>query len=205
MPRLAYALALSPLLLALAGPAPADDKMLATPYFPLDVGTTWHYRMGEARYKVKVTKHEKLNNVLAAKLESFGDKDKFLSSEHYAVVSEQEGLKVVRVATNDKPLVPPVPVLRLPAQKHLNVPWNFDSKLDGQVLRGKFRIRSADGEVTVPAGKYRAVLVEGVDLEVLGNKVNLAYQFAEKVGLVKTTMQVGGQTYVADLEKMEAK
>ena len=57
----------------------------------------------------------------------------------------------------------------------------------------------------MPAGKYKAVLVEGDKLEVLGNEVKLSYQFAEKVGLVKTVMKVAGQDYVVELEKMESK
>jgi hypothetical protein len=196
-------LALSPLVLLLGGPVrSADEKMLSSTYFPMEVGTTWHYRVGEARFKVKVTKHEKIADVMAAKLETFGDKDKLISSEHVAVTSDTDGQKIVRVASNGKALTPPVPFLKLPPKKDLS--WKIDSKVDGQAIRGVFKIRSTDEKVTVPAGTYKTVVVDGQDLEVIGNKLSLTYQFAEKVGMVKQTMDLAGQKIVVELEKFEA-
>src|SRR5262249_17618595 len=130
MSRLLCALALSPLLLLCGGAVrSADEKMLTSPYFPMEVGTTWHYRVGEARFKVKVTKHEKIGGVMAARLETFGDKDKLISSEHVAVTSDTDGQKIVRVASQNKPLTPPVPFLKLPPKKDQS--WKIDSKIEG--------------------------------------------------------------------------
>jgi len=202
MSRLLCALALSPLLLLCGGAVrSADEKMLTSAYFPMEVGTTWHYRVGEARFKVKVTKHEKIGGVMAARLETFGDKDKLISSEHVAVTSDSDGQKIVRVASQNKPLTPPVAFLKLPPKKDLS--WKIDSKIEGQVIRGVFKIRATDEPVTVSAGKYKTVVVEGQDLEVIGNKLSLSYQFTEKVGMVKQTMDLAGQKIVVELEKFE--
>src|SRR6185312_16122495 len=112
MSRLLCALALAPLVLLSGGSVRcADEKMLSSAYFPMEVGTTWSYRVGESRFKVKVTKHEKIGDVMAAKLETFGDKDKLISSEHVAVTSDVDGQKVVRVAEQGKVLTPPVAFL----------------------------------------------------------------------------------------------
>jgi hypothetical protein len=202
MSRLLCALALSPLLLLTPSAArSADEKLLTSAYFPMEVGTTWHYRVGEARFKVKVTKHEKIGGVMAARLETFGEKDKLISSEHVAVTSDTDGQKIVRVASQNKPLTPPVPFLKVPPKKDQS--WKIDSKLEGQVIRGVFKIRSTDENVKVTAGTYKTVVVEGQDLEVIGNKLSLSYQFAEKVGLVKQTMELAGQKIVVELEKFE--
>jgi len=202
MSRLLCALALSPLLLLSGGAVrSADEKMLTSAYFPMEVGTTWHYRVGEARFKVKVTKHEKIGGVMAARLETFGDKDKLISSEHVAVTSDTDGQKIVRVASQDKPLTPPVAFLKLPPKKDLS--WKIDSKIEGQAIRGVFKIRATDQPVQVTAGKYNTVVVEGQDLEVIGNKLSLTYQFTEKVGMVKQTMELAGQKIVVELEKFE--
>src|SRR5262245_26822354 len=113
--------------------------MRTSAYFPLEVGTTWHYRVGVAQCKVKVAKHEKEGGVLAARLETYGDKDKVIGTEHVAVVSDQDGEKVVRVAAQGKTLTPPVAFLKLVSsnkekvlapQKDLE--WKVDSKADGQ-------------------------------------------------------------------------
>ena len=48
-----------------------------------------------------------------------------------------------------------------------------------------------------------SVVVDGENLEVLGNKLNLTYQFAENVGLVKQSMELAGQKMVVELEKFE--
>jgi len=206
MSRLLCVLALSPLLYLAVPPAvSAEDKAGTSAYYPLEVGTTWHYRVGEGRYKVKVTKHEKIGDVMAAKLETYGDKDKLISSEHVAVVEDKKSTvapyQVVRVATNGERLTPPIPFLRLPPKK--DAPWTFASKVGGKDVKGAFEVRSTDQDVKVPAGSYRTVVVEGKNLEVVGNKLDLTYQFAENVGLVKQTMKLAGQTIVVELEKFE--
>src|SRR5438046_920099 len=99
MPRFLCVLALSPLLWLVVTPGhSADDVKLArtSAYFPLEVGTTWHYRAGDGRFKVTVAKHEKVGDVVAAKLETYSDKDKLLSDEHVAVVEDTSKTAVTR-------------------------------------------------------------------------------------------------------------
>ncbi len=54
-----------------AGNLPAQDatKLVETPYYPLQVGTTWHYKSGDAAFTIRVARHEKVGEVLCACLE----------------------------------------------------------------------------------------------------------------------------------------
>jgi hypothetical protein len=193
----------------------ADDVKLArtSGYFPLAVDTTWHYRVGEGRYRVKVVKHEKIGGVVAAKLESYGDKDKVISDEHVAVVADaSKYVSVVRVAWKGEPVKPPMPFLKLPKDEKdekewkeiKDLPaWSFKGEVGGKEIKGSFQIRGIDEPVKVPAGSYRTVVVEGQNLKVLDNDLSLTYQFAEGVGMVKQTMELTKQKIVVELEKFE--
>lgn len=226
MSRFFCVVALSPLLWLVVTPGrSADDVKLArtSVYFPLEVGTTWHYRAGDARFKVTVAKHEKVGDVVAAKLETYGEKDKLLSDEYVAIVEDVSKtavtpFHVVRVKSKSDAVTPPLPFLKLPrdekekdrekAWKGLKgASWNVASKVGGKDVKGVFEISSIDEVVKVPAGSYRSVVVKGKNLEVLGNKLELTYQFAEDVGMVKQTMEIGEgnsrQKVVVELEKFE--
>jgi hypothetical protein len=58
-------------------------------------------------------------------------------------------------------------------------------------------------DVTVPAGKYRAVTLQG-EINLLGGKqTTFTYWFAEGVGMVKQVVRQDGRTAVYELEKFE--
>src|SRR5438067_555865 len=79
--RISIPLALS-LMFAIA--RAADDKLAESPYYPLKVGNTWHYKAGEAKIVFKVAKYEEFEKQLCARLEtSVGDK--VVAVEHVAV------------------------------------------------------------------------------------------------------------------------
>src|SRR4051812_24542641 len=40
-----------------------------TPYYPLQIGNTWSYRIGDNRYSLKVAKYEKVGDLNCARLE----------------------------------------------------------------------------------------------------------------------------------------
>src|SRR5438034_10502018 len=48
----------------------AEQDLLENPYYPLKVGTTWEYIANSKKVTVKVTQHEKVGDVLCAKLET---------------------------------------------------------------------------------------------------------------------------------------
>jgi hypothetical protein len=203
MKSLACAALAGPLLLALAGAARAQDKMETTPYYPLAVGTTWEYRVGDNKFTLKVTKHEKVGNVLCARVEYLvKDKDKgaekVQSFEHISV--SKDG--VTRNSQEGKEITPPVLFLKLPPKK--DETWKVDSKTaGGETIKGTFK-NNGEEEVKVPAGSYKAVVVASQDLEANGVKMSVTYYFAEKVGIVKQLIEVAGQKVVVELEKYEA-
>src|SRR5262245_12534285 len=70
-------------LLCLPAPLAAQGKLPDVPLFPLKVGTRWQYRCGKDTIVVRVAAHEKVGDVLCARLEATGGDRK--STEHLAV------------------------------------------------------------------------------------------------------------------------
>jgi hypothetical protein len=184
------------LLLAWAAAAPAQDKMETTPYYPLAVGSSWEYKAGESKFTMKVTKHEKVGNVLCARVEML-IKDKPVSFEHIAV--SKDGVTRNSFEGN-KEAQPPVLFLKLPPKKDES--WKVDSKAGGESVKGTFK-NTGEEDVKVPAGSYKAVVVTSQDLEANGIKMAVTYYFAKDVGMVKQIVEVAGQKVVVELEKYE--
>jgi hypothetical protein len=179
----------------------ADDKTATTPYYPLVVGNTWSYRVGENRFTLKVAKMEEVEDANKAKVNCARVElivnGKVVSFEHIAVKDKA----LVRFSFEGKTANPPIPFLKLPPQK--GATWPVESRIDGQQLKGTFT--TGEEEVTVPAGKFKTVTVTGKDLEINGVKMALTYYFAEKVGMVKQVIEYAGQKAVIEMEKAEVK
>jgi hypothetical protein len=184
-----------PAVLLLLGPAfAADDKMVETPYLPLQVGNTWTYRAGESKFTLKVTKHEKVGDLLCARVEmSMGDVPK--SFEHIGV--KEDG--IYRCSFEGKEAKPPICILKLPPKKDQS--WEVACTVGGEILKGTFK--SGEEEVKVPAGTYKALTTSSQDLDAAGMKINCTYYFAEKVGMVKQVIEVMNQKIVLELEQFE--
>jgi hypothetical protein len=183
----------------------ADEKPLTTPYYPLTVGNTWTYRVGENHFTFKVTKMEEVGDkkkMKCARLEMIVN-DKPTSHEHLAVTADG----VVRCTFEGKPVDPPVLFLKLPYKKGAS--WNVESRVDGQLLKGTFTAN--EEETTVPAainaqnptGRVKAITVTGKDMNVNGVKMSLTYYFIEKFGMVKQVIEYAGQKSVIELEKFD--
>jgi hypothetical protein len=181
-------------------PSPLGDKS-TTDYYPLAVGNTWKYRVGENSFTLKVTKQEKVggkdkeSGVECARLELIVN-GKTTSFEHIAV----KGDSLLRYSHEGKSVNPPIPFLKLPPKK--GATWDFEAKIDGQPVKGKFV--AGEEVVKVPAGSFKTVTVTSQDTEVNGVKISLKYYFAEKVGLVKEVIEFAGERVVIELEKFEA-
>jgi hypothetical protein len=214
MPRLIPFLFLCLLILFAVADSMAQDKLKETPYYPLQVGTTWHYRSGDGKFTVRVAKHEKVGDTLCAVLESVRD-GKVVGSEHVAVATDgvyrhdltyilpkreaNDTTKVSEQSIKETPK-PPLLVLKLPPKKGDN--WKIDSKGDGKTFRGGFTVE--EQEVKVPAGTYKTFRVVSRDLEVNSLKPLVATYYAEGVGMVKQEIEVGDAKAVMELEKFEA-
>jgi hypothetical protein len=171
----------------------ADDKA-STTYFPIQVGATWQYKVGENRFVLKIAKIEKVGKVDAARVEMMVA-GKTTSFEHVGVTADA----VLRYTFEGKTIDPPLPFLKLPPKAGQT--WKVESKVDGQAMKGT--LKAGTEEVKVPAGTYKAVTVSGQDMEVNGVKLNMTCYYAEKVGMVKQVLEMGKHKVVIELEKYE--
>lgn len=220
MKALMRALVVCFLLAVLAAELAAQDKFKETPYSPLKVGTTWHYRAGDSRFTVRVVRHEKVGDALCALLETTRE-GTVVGSEHLAVVGDgvyrydltyplvQSGPRSQAEHRNEKKTVqtlvsqalkPPMLVLKLPPKAGDS--WKVDSKSEGKTFRGSFQL--AEQEITVPAGTYKTFRVASQDLEVNSLKPTITTFFAEGVGMVKQVVSIGDAKVEIELEKFEA-
>jgi hypothetical protein len=214
MNRLLRVLFICPLLFGAIDGLAAQDKLQETPYYPLHVGTTWHYRAGESKFLIRVSKHEKVGETLCALLEAVRD-DKVVGSQHLAVTAEGvychdlsfpvppgEG-KDDKAAEQTMKLTPkpPLLVLKLPLKK--GDTWKIDSNSsDGRAFRGSFKVEPQ--EVKVPAGTYKTFRVTSQDLEVNSLKTTITADYAEGVGMVRQVIESGNAKAEIELEKFEA-
>ncbi len=174
----------------------AQDKMTETPYFPLQVGNTWHYKTGDIKFTQKVIKIDTIDGVPCARLETLQADGRTIATEHLSV--KDDG--VYRVTLEGKRAEPPVLFLKLPPMK--GVTWTIESKVGGKTVKCTFK--SDEEEVKVPAGTYQAITVSTPDLEVNGQKAACTFYFAKDVGMVKQVIEVTGQKKVEiELEKFE--
>lgn len=169
-------------------------------YFPLKVGYTWTYRNLEAggytltvlgeeppphegepiRYKVELLSSVKIQHIY-----SKADGWVLFHSEDYI---EHEGLK----ATYDPPRrLLPNPLV--PGQK-----WEWTGKDPTQVEYHEAGRTVGFEEVTVPAGKFRAmkVVIEIASGAIPKTKTNW---YADGVGLVKSVTEAGPMKYGSEL------
>lgn len=213
MKRLMRSLLACLLLAVVAIELTAQDKLKETTYYPLKVGTTWHYRSSESKFTIRVARHEKVGDVLCALLETIRD-GKVVGSEHLAVTGDgvyrhdltypqlqsdpKDKNKTVKVSIKQTPK-PPILILKLPPRKGDS--WKVDSKGDGKTFRGTFQI--AEQEVTVPAGAYKTIRVASQDLEVNSLKPTITTFFAQGVGMVKQVIEMGNAKIEIDLVKFE--
>ncbi len=202
MKRFAAAVLATALLLLARGPAEAQDKAPSTAYYPLEVGNTWYYKVGQNHFTIKVEKLEKIGKVLCARLEmTVGDKTKKARSfEHLAVHNGA----LCRFALDGKEAKPPIPFLKVPP-KAGDKAWAIESKVGMQVVKGKFRPCKEEASLKLSTGlEYKKVFtVTSEELMVNGIEVKIAYSFAENIGLVKLEIGMEGQKIVYELERFE--
>jgi hypothetical protein len=198
MKTLAWIALALPLLLVLGSSARTDDKAPQTPYFPLKVGDTWDYHMGDTKFTLKVAKFEEVDKQNCARLEmTVGGK----VHSYDLIAVKADG--VFRYVTDGNKAEPPVCFLKLPSKK--DETWKVESSVAGQgKLTGTFKSGEVE-EVKVGDKKYeKVVTVSSDDMVAGGQKISVTYYFAKDVGMVKQTLSVNGQQVVIELDKFEA-
>src|SRR5688572_2890199 len=63
------------------------DEFKESAYYPLQVGNTWNYKLGEMKFTMKVAKHEKVGESMCARVE-MSIAGKVQAYEHIAVTAE---------------------------------------------------------------------------------------------------------------------
>ena len=176
-----------------ATPAPATAPA-ATPdvpkseYLPLTAGTKWTYKVGESVITVKVDKAATATEGATLNTEV---NDKVVASE--TLVVKADG--IYRTKINRIDIVPPVMILKFQAgglAANKGDKWKVESKIQDQQVKGEFTIRETKEKVTVPAGEFEAVVVEGPDFEIAGTKTSVKYWFVWKRGIVKLSYSISG-------------
>lgn len=178
---------------AVPGDQGALDK---SEFFPLKVGTTWEYLAAGKKILVKVAAHEKVQDMLCAKLET--DAGGVAITEHVTV---KDGF-VLRVQANGQKIEPPFKILKLPpADKEK---WDIKCMLPGYPITG-FLSTSTD-KVKVGGKDYDAFLVTASDLKIGGQDATMKTWFAKDVGMVKQifTQPNAGLDVTLELEKFTA-
>lgn len=184
-----------------AGLSGQETKLTESAWYPLDVDTTWTYETSDGMadkkptFTVKVVKHDKVGTTPCAFLDMTGD-GRVRGSEALSVAADG----VYRYATNGKTPDKPILILKLPPKKDMM--WTIDSKVDGDPLKGTFKTEEA--EVTVPAGKFKTIVVKSDDLDANGTKVSCSFFYAEGKGMVKQIIEIAGKTTTIELKEFKA-
>jgi hypothetical protein len=119
-----------------------------------------------------------------------------VATEHVGV--QKDG--VYRYTMAGMTAVPPVRFLKVPLEK--GDTWKVASKIGPQEIKVEYV--GGEENVTVPAGKYKTLFTKTKDFEVGGMKMQATIWYAEGIGMVKTVMEVGGNTITLELDKYEA-
>jgi hypothetical protein len=164
-------------------------------YYPLKEGSVWHYKLGDAKFRLKATKKEDFKGKQAWRLEMIGEGDRAMSFEHIFPTKDS----VIRLGFEDNKAEPPVVFL----MNKTGEKWDVNSTIGKEKLKGEFK-SSEEKDVKVGDKTYDKVIVTtGDDIDGGGMKFSFKTYFAKDVGMVKQTIKMSNQEVVIELEKYE--
>jgi hypothetical protein len=192
---------LLPILLCLVSVVAGQEPTKESPYYPLKVGNKWTYRFtsgSSGTVDVRVTKLEKVGDVMCALLEAKAGSDGTPTTEHVAVQADG----VYRYTSEGHKIEPPLRFLKLPPKSGDR--WEVDSKSAGETVKGTLTL----GEAEVTVGKmtnrkFKAITADTKDMTVGGNKMEQTWWFAPEVGMVKQVYKFADKEVVLELESFE--
>jgi hypothetical protein len=168
-----------------------EDKSL----YPLKVGTKWTYKVKDQEEKFVVTaaKEEAVGDQKCMKLEA-RLKDRVVATEHVAVLKDG----IYRFKFDERAIEPPLCFCKLPPKK--GEKWEQKFKVGPK--EGVARFESGEEEISVPAGKYKAVSVKG---EVVEDSITIkmSFWFAPGIGMVRQVIDQGEAVIVLELESID--
>ncbi len=173
----------------------AEESVTANEIYPLAVGHKWTYKISgqEDRFVVTVKGKEKIGNQMCFRIEA-SIKEKVIAVEHVAI----KGNGVFRYKIDEDELTPPVLLIKNPSKDKDT--WKQEYKLGKKAA--SVTLSSTFEGITVPAGKYLALVVNG-DITEGDTKAKSTLWFAPKVGLVKQSYEIGKNSMTLELEKFE--
>ena len=173
-------------------PGKSSAPMATSDLYPLKVGTKWTYKIGEATIIVRVASVDDDG----AKLETVVG-DRVLATEVIKVGPDA----ITRTKINNSKIEPPVVVLKLQGGKAVKGDnWKVESKVQDSTITGDFSIKADAEEVKVPAGDFKAVLVEGPNFKVADSTTSVKYWFVPGKGIVKLFYSLQGNDSVLELK-----
>ena len=107
---------------------------------------------------------------------------------------------VFRHRANGIELAPPICLLKYPVTK--DETWETDTTIGNESVKVKVKAGDVE-EITVPAGKYKAVRAT-IETTALGQQTSVTYWFAADVGVVKQSMVNDGKNITLELQEFEA-
>jgi hypothetical protein len=191
MMRLFASLFALPLVLVIAG---CGAEARSSDYYPLKVGTTWHYRAAGQTITLKVAAHESVDGVTCARVETNAG-GRVAATEH--ISARDEG--VFRYTMGGQKASPPVCFMKLPYKK--GETWKVTSRIAGQDLNVDYTWD--EEEIQVPAGKFQTIVTKTSEFMADGHRMRATIWYARGVGMVKTHMTMDGTPVVLELVKFE--
>jgi hypothetical protein len=184
--------------------AKARAKSEAKDYYPLKVGSTWHYRIDagtgqKGTLRSVIAGVENSDGKSLSRLEVDVNGQRAPATEH--LMSDEKG--VSRVKMNGLELSPPLYLLKYPLKAGQK--WETKTTVAGQQLDVSCR-QGTEEDIEVPAGKYRAIssTIQTTQQTPKGavSIVN-TYWFANDVGVVKQKIEIGDKVILMELTKYE--
>lgn len=173
---------------------PPSETVEQSDLVPLAVGNRWVYRMPGSRMEMRVAAHEKIGQVMSARIEVSVEGVQATGNEHQTL---SDG-SLYQTATNGRLMDPPMCLLLNPRSGAGE--WEYASR------NGAIRCRSRSSSnvpVAVPAGKYEnAILVEMESTDARGTS-HRSFWYVPGIGPVKFLFQVGGEQRLGELERFE--
>jgi hypothetical protein len=159
----------------------AADEPKKPNYYPLAKGNKWEYEVTLTDKK----KHTEVVEVAATEVKDGKLLATVKKSPNPSVISTHvyraDDSAVVELRWNDIEYGPPIPHLKFPLKK--GEKWSLKRNIDGGTLERTWTV-GEPVEVTVPAGKFKAVPIVYTE-DVAGIKVTGTRYYADGVGLVR--------------------
>jgi hypothetical protein len=174
-------------------PDPKPDGVRAERYYPLQVGTKWTYSSGGNQFTTEVVKHEKVNDLVCAKVEASAG-GTVVATEHIHVAPDG----VFRLQINGLKPEKPFPVMKLPVKD--GETWQVDTKVGNETIKGNFNSK----KTTLKLGEteYKDVLELLGTVNVNEQPIKFGFWFAPDVGMVKQTISGNGIDLDVELKQV---